>query len=130
APWEAVKTWGLDEVLKYATVGNFYSTTMFVVMNEDEFNAMDEDDQTLVREIASEEMLQKTGETFDQFGQEAVEQAKEKGIEIYELSEDELAEWSEFINPTIENWIEKVEEKGLPGQEIYDRAKELTGNGQ
>ena len=127
APWEAVKTWGLDEVLKYATVRNFYSTTMFVVMNEDEFNSLNDEDQTLLQDLTGEAMVKTTGETFDQFGKEAVEQAEEKGIEIYELSDAELEEWSEFINPTIENWIENVEGKGLPGQEVYDRARELVG---
>ena len=28
--------------------------------------------------------------------------------------------------PTVENWIKNVEEKGLPGQEAYDRAIELS----
>ena len=78
APWEAVKTWGLDEVLKYATVGNFYSTTMFVVMNEDEFNSLNDEDQTLLQDLTGEAMVKTTGETFDQFGKEAVEQAEEK----------------------------------------------------
>ncbi|MUK90818.1 TRAP transporter substrate-binding protein [Ornithinibacillus sp. L9] len=127
APWEAVKTWGLDEVINYATVGNFYSTTMFVVMNKDAFNSLSEEDQATIQELTGEKMANKTGEVFDQFGNEAVEQAKEKGVEIYELTEDELAEWSEYINPTIENWIHNVEEKGLPGQEVYDRAVELSG---
>ncbi|WP_229740730.1 TRAP transporter substrate-binding protein [Ornithinibacillus halotolerans] len=128
APWEAVKTWGLDEVINYATVGNFYSTTMFVVMNEDAFDSLSEEDQETLMELAGERMAKKTGEVFDQFGAEAVEQAKEKGVEIYELSEVELAEWSEYINPTIENWINNVEGKGLPGQKVYDRAVELSGN--
>lgn len=127
APWEAVKTWGLDEVIDYATVGNFYSTTMFVVMNEDVFNSLSTEDQETIKELTGERMAEKTGEVFDQFGLDAIEQAKEKGVEIYELSDEELAEWSEYINPTIENWINNVEEKGLPGQELYDRAVELTG---
>ncbi|WP_255247534.1 TRAP transporter substrate-binding protein [Paucisalibacillus globulus] len=128
APWEAVKTWGLDEVINYATVGNFYSTTMFVVMNEDAFNSLSEEDQTTIMELAGENMAKKTGEAFDKVGAEAIEQAKEKGVEIYELSASELAEWSEFINPTVENWINNVEGKGLPGQDVYDRAVELSGN--
>src|SRR5699024_6343804 len=50
APWEAVKTWGLDEVIKYATVGNFYSTTMFVVMNEGVFNDLSDKDQQTIKD--------------------------------------------------------------------------------
>lgn len=127
APWEAVKTWGLDEVINYATVGNFYSTTMFVVMNEEAFNQLSKDDQKTILELAGERMAKKTGEVFDQFGAEAIEQAKEKGVEIFELSDDQLAEWSEYINLTIENWINNVNGKGLPGQEVYERAVELSG---
>lgn len=126
APWEAVMTWGLDEVIDYATVGNFYATTMFVVMNEDVWNELGEENQTAIEELTGKKMATKTGKAFDEIGQEAVEQAKEKGIEIYELSDEELEEWSEFINPTIENWIKDVEDKGLPGHEIYDRAIELS----
>lgn len=127
APWEAVKTWGLDEVVNYVTVGNFYATTMFVVMNEDLFNSMSEEDQKTIQELAGQRMVEKTGEVFDKVGQEAIEQAKEKGIEFYELSDDELDEWKEYINPTIDNWIKKVEDRGLPGQKVYDRAIELLG---
>lgn len=127
APWEAVKTWGLDEVVNYVTVGNFYATTMFVVMNEDLFNSMSEEDQQTILDLAGERMVESTGDVFDQVGQEAIEQAKEKGIEFYELSDDELDEWKEYINPTIDNWIKKVEDRGLPGQKVYDRAIELLG---
>lgn len=127
APWEAVKTWGLEEVIDYATVGNFYSTTMFVVMNETIWNELSEEDQAAIKDVTGEKMAIKTGEAFDAFGQMAIEGAKEKGVEIYELTEQELAEWSEYINPTIENWINNVEDKGLPGQEVYDRAVESSG---
>lgn len=128
APWEAVMTWGLDEVVNYVTVGNFYATTMFVVMNEDLFNSMSPEDQETIMKLASERMVERTGEVFDEVGQQAIEQAKEKGIEFYELSEEELDEWKEYINPTIDNWIKNVEDRGLPGQEVYDRAVELIGN--
>lgn len=126
APWEAVKTWGLDEVIDYATVGNFYSTTMFVVMNEDIWNGLSEEDQETIKELTGEKMAKNTGGIFDQFGKEAVEQAKEKGVEVYELSDKDLEEWKKYIDPTIEKWIKKAEDKGLPGQKVFDRAVELS----
>src|SRR5699024_1829410 len=125
APWEAVKAWSLDEVIDYATVGDFYMTTFYVVMNEDSWEALSDEQQTAIQELIEEKMSIEAGKVFDQVGQEAVEQAKEKGIEIYELSEQELVEWKKYIDPTIEKWIDKMEDQGLPGQEVYDRAKEL-----
>src|SRR5699024_3321129 len=125
APWEAVKAWSLEEVIDYATVGDFYMTTFYVVMNEDSWEALSDEQQTAIQELIEEKMSIEAGKVFDQVGQEAVEQAKEKGIEIYELSEQELVEWKKYIDPTIEKWIDKMEDQGLPGQEVYDRAKEL-----
>lgn len=127
APWEAVLTWGLEDVIEYATVGNFYSTTMFVTMNKDIYDDMDEEDQQLIKDATGEKMSEKTGEIFDEYRGEATEQAKEKGVDIYELSDDELDEWNEYIEPTIQNWIDDVEEKDLPGEEVYERAEELSG---
>ncbi|GAA0440326.1 C4-dicarboxylate TRAP transporter substrate-binding protein [Lentibacillus halophilus] len=126
APWEAVKTWGLDEVVDYATIGNFYSTTMFVVMNQGVWDDLSKKNQEAINELTGKRMAEKTGERFDQFGKDAVKQAKDKGVEIYELSDDELNNWKEYIEPTIQNWIDDVEDRGLPGQKVYDRAVELS----
>jgi len=123
--WEAVVAWGLDEVIHYSTVGNFYNTTKYVVMNEDVWNRLSEEDQQIIRDI-SEEMVTRSAEMFDEWTQIGIESAAEKGVEVYELSEEELNEWKEYIMPTVENWIKNVEEKGLPGQEAYDRAIELS----
>ncbi|HLS66740.1 MAG TPA: TRAP transporter substrate-binding protein, partial [Pseudogracilibacillus sp.] len=101
---------------------------MFVVMNEDLFNSMSEADQQTILDLTTQKMVDRTGEIFDEYSEEAIAKLEEEGIEMYELSDDELAEWSEFINPTIDNWIEEVSGKGLPAQEIYDRAVELSGN--
>ena len=125
APWEAVLTWGLDEVLNYATIGNFYSTTMFVVMNENAFERLDAEDQETLKQLTGARMAKQTGEAFDDIGRQAKEKAEKQGMEIYELSEQELEEWNKFIHPTIEKWIEKLEKRGLPGQQLYDRAVEL-----
>src|SRR5699024_3447506 len=86
APWEAVKTWDLEEVINYATIGNFYSTTMFVVMNKDLYDGMDEEAQKIIKDNTGEKMSQKTGEIFDEYREEAIESAEEKGVEIHELS--------------------------------------------
>ncbi|HEX6593973.1 MAG TPA: TRAP transporter substrate-binding protein [Bacillota bacterium] len=126
APWEAVKAWNLDEVIDYATIGDFYMTTFYVVMNEDVWKSLSNADQEAIEELVGERMSVAAGKVFDRVGEEAVKQAKEKGIEIYELSEQELEKWKSYIDPTIEQWIDRMEDQGLPGQEVYDRAIELN----
>src|SRR5699024_3159296 len=51
APWEAVKAWSLDEVIYYATVGDFYMTTFYAVMNEDSWEALSDEQQTAIQEL-------------------------------------------------------------------------------
>ena len=125
APWEAVDAWSLGEVVNYATVGNFYLTTFYAVMNEDVWNDLGEETQEQLQTILDKELSLKAGDSYDTVGNAAQEAAEENGMEIYELDEKELEEWATYINPTIEDWIEDMNDRGLPGQEIYDRAKAL-----
>src|SRR5699024_11963352 len=102
-----------------STVGNFYNTTKYVVMNEDVWNSLSEEDQQIIRDI-SEDMVTRSAEMFDEWTEIGIESAAEKNVEVYELGEAELDEWKEYIMPTVENWIQNVEDQGLPGQEVYD----------
>src|SRR5690625_2229766 len=78
--WEAVVAWGLDEVINYSTVGNFYNTTKYVVMNEDVWNSRSEGDLEILRDI-SEEMVTRSAEMFAEWTQSGIESAGEKGVE-------------------------------------------------
>lgn len=127
APWEALLGHSLIDVVDYATVGNFYASTFYATMNEQSWDSLGADNQTAIEELIGEKMSMKAGALYDQAEKDAIIKAEELGIEIYELSEEELEEWKELINPTIENWIDKINERGLPGQEIYDRVRELNG---
>ena len=46
------------------------------------------------------------------------------GIEIYELSPDELASWQELTEPIITEWEEAANEAGLPGTETIAKARQ------
>lgn len=130
APWEAVKAWGLNEVINYATVGNFYMTSFYAVINEEVWQSISEEDREAIQGLIGEETSVLAGGSFDDVGEEAVNEALEKGIEIIELSGNELVDWNEKIHPVIEEWIEEINEKGLPGDELYERAKELQSSNE
>ena len=125
APWEAIEGYSLVDVIDYATVGNFYMTTFYITMNEDSWNDLGDEDRKAIEELVGEKMAIKAGSNFDDVGARAIKDSKEKGVEIYELSDAELDEWKVLIDPTVEKWIKKMEDQGLPGQELYDRAVEL-----
>ncbi|RSL33154.1 TRAP transporter substrate-binding protein [Salibacterium salarium] len=125
-PIHTLLDYSLQEVIDYVTVGDFYMTTFFGVMNQQSYDSMSAENQELIDEIRGEHMSEVAGKAIDARSEEAVQAAKSAGAEFYELSDEELAEWEEKMQPTIDSWIEDKESSGLPGQEVYDKAVELS----
>ncbi|WP_018924327.1 TRAP transporter substrate-binding protein [Salsuginibacillus kocurii] len=124
-PPHTLLDYSLQEVIDYVTVGDFYMTTFFAVMNQGSYEMLDEEAQQALDELAGAEMSQHSGQIIDEREQEAMEAVEEAGAEVHEVSDDEAGDWEEGLQPVIDDWIERMEEDGLPGQEVYDRAVEL-----
>jgi TRAP-type C4-dicarboxylate transport system substrate-binding protein len=67
----------------------------------------------------------KAGAVYDEDGELGWKQAIDAGIEVYELSDDEKAEWEKALQPVYSKWIHEMEAKGLPGKEVYEEAVRL-----
>jgi TRAP-type C4-dicarboxylate transport system substrate-binding protein len=61
------------------------------------------------------------------FVQTCIEQAKELGHTLTELSDEQIAVWYDLVKqPVHDKWIAATEAEGLPGQELYDDVLERT----
>lgn len=125
-PWHTLLDHSLQDVVNYVTVGDFYMSTFFSVMSKKGWDSLGTDNQHAIAEIIGERMAIAAGENFDKRAAEAKKAATEKGIRLYELNEAEMVEWAVLIEPVIEKWIKKMEDKGLPGEQMYNRALELS----
>ncbi|SDI98993.1 TRAP transporter substrate-binding protein [Alteribacillus bidgolensis] len=125
-PTHTLLDYSLKDVIDYVTVGNFYMTTFYGAMNQSSWDSISEENQEAIGEIKGENMVQLIGEVHDAQAKKAEQAAKEAGVEFYEISKEEQEEWERYMQPAIEAWIEDKESKRLPGQEIYDRAVELS----
>jgi len=124
-PASVITNFQLGDVVNYITKGNFYTSSLMVVINEDTWNSISEDDQEEIEQLMGEEMALLAAKMYDKDGEEGWQAAKESNIEIYELSENEIAEWSKPLEPIAENWVDEINAMGLPGTEIYEAALEL-----
>ncbi|PSL48478.1 TRAP-type C4-dicarboxylate transport system substrate-binding protein [Salsuginibacillus halophilus] len=124
-PYHTLLDYSLQEVIDYVTVGDFYMTTFFAVMNQGAWDEMDEETQGQVEDVAKREMSVHLGEMMDERGEEAIEAAEEAGAEFYELDEADQEEWEEYLLTGVEEWIKEREAEGLPAQEVYDYAESL-----
>ena len=105
-PMEVLKGWKQAKVIKYTTecynVG--YTTTFFVVMNLDKWNALSPEIQKVFEEV-SDKYVKVHGEVWDTDDQEGRKYTKSLGNEIISLSDEESARWRKAVEPVIADFI-------------------------
>ncbi len=125
-PIETLKGWRQAEVVKYTTdcpeVG--YTTAMFVVMNIDKWNALPEDIKKLFNDLDNE-WIEKHGAEWDRLDEEGKAYSLSKGNEIISLSADETKKWVSTVAPIIDDYSQKADAKGLPGEKAVAEIKKL-----
>ena len=124
--WEAATVFKIFEVTKYRTAAKINTSLTTFMMNRDSYNSLPPDIQQFIDETTGLSMSQSFGSSFDKFDLKQLNEVmlpydKEKGNpEIYNLPDDEIAKWSEAVEPVVEEWITEREDKGLPAQAFYD----------
>ena len=105
-PMEVLKGWKQAEVIKYTTedysVG--YTTTFFVVMNLDKWNALPADIKKIFDEV-SDKYTDVHGKVWDSTDQEGRKYTQSLGNKIISLSDEESARWRKAAEPVINDYI-------------------------
>lgn len=118
-PLEANKGWKLGEVLDYCVAEDSvaYTTAMIVTMNKDKWASLSPETQKTITDINNEWAV-KHGEAWDQIDVEGKKFFLEKGNEIITLDSAEAAKWKAAVQPTLEEYAQKLNKQGLKGTEI------------
>lgn len=125
-PIAAIKDFNLTDLVDYVTIGYFNTNLFYVSMNENSWEKFTTDEQKLLEEeLLGLPMAALAGRTFDEQKEKAEEEAKAAGVEFIELPEEELNKFKDASKHVAENWINRMEERGIPGQKIYDEAIRL-----
>lgn len=104
------------EVQDYLTVsGHFYAPTI-LLMNDDFYNDLPEDLQELVME-SSEEYREEQRKLAQEQDVEWLEQLKEEGMEVNELSEEQKEEFKKASESIYEKYSDQI------GEDVIDRAR-------
>jgi len=118
-PFETLKTFRFAEVVGYTTaswqVGNVY--TFYIAMNKNSYKKLPPDIKEIFDELCGEyrERYALMWNVIDSLGKEF---AKQKGVEIIELTEHEAARWVKAAAPVIEDYIKDMVGKGYPEAEV------------
>lgn len=123
-PIEVLKGWKQAEVVKSTTecYGVGYTTTFFIVMNLDKWNALPDDVKKVFDEV-SEKYVDVHGKVWDSTDVEGRKYTQKLGNKIITLSDEENAKWRKAAAPVIDDFI-----KNTPNGEMYvNKIKELMG---
>ena len=129
-PIEALEGWRLGEVVKYTTqnISTTNSIAQFVVMNKGTWNSLSPDIQKIIEKI-NEEWIPKMGALWDELDKSALDFVIKKGNKIISLTMEEQEQWVKAVRPLLEDYVNRMKAKGLPGDEALkfclDRLKTL-----
>lgn len=121
-PIEVLKGWKQAEVVKYTTecYGVGYTTTFFIVMNLDKWNALPADVQKVFEKV-SEKYVDIHGKVWDSTDEEGRKYTESLGNKIISLSDEENARWRKAAEPVINNFITNSPD----GKMYVDKIREL-----
>jgi TRAP-type C4-dicarboxylate transport system substrate-binding protein len=118
APMEALEGWKWGEVVKFTTedYGSAYSTGFFVVMNKEKWNALPPDIQKTIEKIDAE-WMEKTGKLWDEIDKAGRAFTLKLGNQVISLSQEEDQRWAKAVRPILDEYVNRMQVKGLPGEE-------------
>ncbi len=125
-PWESVKGFRLNELLKYhlEIPGGLYTTPFAVVMNRAKYDALSDANKQVLADLGGITGAKMLGAGWDRADVAAKELAlSEGGHEINTLSEEQMALWAERVQIVTEDWLAKAKAAGLDGPALLDDLK-------
>lgn len=129
-PWDITLAFRLSEMLHHHVevggVNGLYTQVLFFAMNESAYNALPDDVRDLFDADSGVEMARELGAVTDRNDIIARKAALDLGNSIVTLDEAETARWKAAVQPTIEQWYEASEGRGIDGRALHEAATALV----
>jgi len=128
-PWEIIPALKLQDVTKYQIDGpnnvRFGTTTFQVSMNKNTWAKLPPDVQKAFNENNGEARWRKVGEIWTNSEKVGIAVAEKAGNKHIVLSEAELQQFKDQLEPVVKRWIDEVKGKGIDGKALVDHARAL-----
>ena len=125
-PVETLKGWRQGEVIQCVadTKAVGYTTSMFVAMNADTWNALPPDIQQIFLDV-SDEYVDRHGQAWNDADDAGWAFVRELGRTVTTLSPEEEDRWRAAVAPVKAAYVARCAAKGLPGAEVLADAESL-----
>jgi TRAP-type C4-dicarboxylate transport system substrate-binding protein len=123
-PLESIVSFKLDKVIGQGTIfpGGLYSSSFGFFMNEDKWNKLAKQDQSIIEKYGFEYAARSNGQSWDKADQVGLNALKAAGARIITADAAMQAEAKKRSGPIIEEWVKQANEKhkGLNAKAILD----------
>jgi len=127
-PVEILQGWRQAEVTKYITKTPFlYNTLFFVTMNQDKWNSLDPETQQAIAAVNAKFFEEVAIGLWDKQNEAALKWATEQnGVQVINLTPEETEHWISRVKPIQDEFVNKLNQQGLNGQETLETVKRLA----
>ncbi|MEM8586624.1 MAG: TRAP transporter substrate-binding protein [Pseudomonadota bacterium] len=117
----AIGSFNLWEPANYVTIGLPGSGSAFVLlMNQEVYDGLTEQEQAWVDEASGEWLSLNGGQVYLEDALRGIEVARDNGVEIIELSDDEVARFNEAMQPAMDAFLASTISGDLTGADVVD----------
>jgi TRAP-type C4-dicarboxylate transport system substrate-binding protein len=126
-PWEGALSFRLNELSdSHTEIGGLYTLSFIVTMNQSVYNNLSAENKAVIDANTGMEWSLKAGEVFDALDVRGRQQAVDAGHEIITIEGGTSnPAWAPYIDRARETYLSDLEDRGLPGRDVYERALEL-----
>lgn len=127
-PWEVTGALKVPELVSnHTSFGDhtLYTTTFIFAMNKDKYESLSDELKAAIDANSGIEMSAWAGRTMQEDDGPARQDAIDKGNNIIDLSDDQVEEWRAASQGTIESWKKDMDDKGLDGTGLLEKAMAL-----
>lgn len=127
-PWEGATVFKINELAdNHTDVGGLYSLSFIVTMNKNVYDRLDPELQAVIDKNSGMAWSIKSGQSFDRLDEKGLAEAQSLGHDIVTVGEAQIqSQWQPILDAVTQEYIRDLEAKGMPAQQVYDRALELT----
>lgn len=120
-PWDAIKGFRLEGLLKDHLDARVYTSCFHIVMNEAKYASLPADLKKAIDDTTGTAMVNRFGEWWNRWDQAGLDAVKARGHTIVSVSNDTREKWRVQLKPVIDQELAALEKGGIANaRQIYD----------
>lgn len=120
-PWDAIKGFRLEGVLKYHFDARVYSSCFHIVMSDARYAALPPDVKKAFDETTGATLVNRFGDLWQKWDQAGLDAVKPRGNVIVPVSNEQREKWRVQLKPLIDSQLAGLQKEGVANaRAVYD----------